>query len=330
MLSIPSSQNTVFERYSDSSSSFITLDSTIPSVYKQLYRAAKAKQKLKIRVTVSEKETPKPVEMPKPGPALPERLSTRCYVHPYISDPVKPENESKYSHDELPTLEQLRNNPSSATLVTPAKASSEATHEVSASLTSSPQKPYYWPISHNGDFTEASKSVFEKKEAVSKANAAKKNVDDEAPVPRFFSDRENFLTQHANITQKLESLRRATDQYRSPAGTNFTICCNNCEENIPNAHWHCGICDMGDFDLCGECVEKGTLCENEEHWLIKRFVKDGKVIPSTTETIGPKKLAKVEHEEKVPGAFTSELKREETREPLHLSRTCNSCVGGKE
>ena len=174
-------------------------------------------------------------------------------------------------------------------------------------------------MANESDFSDATKAKFEKKPAVSHSRPIKRINEDEAPVPRFFTDRANFL-------QKLESLRQES---AAPQGTNFTICCNNCEEAIPDAHWHCGICDMGDFDLCGDCVAKGSLCDNEEHWLIKRFVKDGKVIPSTTETIGPKKPVKAEHEEKVPGAFTSEIKREETREPLDLSRTCNSCVGGK-
>ena len=329
MLNIPPNQHTVFERFSDSSSSYVTLDSTVPSVYKQLYRAAKAKQKLKIRVTVIEKEASKVVEMPKPGSALPERLSTRCYVHPYISDPVKTEDEVKPPQDEHLTLLEQFDNPSYATLVAPVQSSSEVPLEKNTTTTASSNKSYYWPITHDSGLSGAAMSVFEKKDTGSKETVAKKATEDEAPVPRFFTDRDNFLSHHANITQKLESFRLAPEQHRPNPGTNFTICCNNCEEAIPDAHWHCGICDTGDFDLCKDCVDKGNLCDNDDHWLIKRFVKDGKVIPSTTETIGPKKPAKVEDQEKVPGAFTSELKREETREPLDLSRTCNSCVGGK-
>ena len=250
-------------------------------------------------------------------------------MHPYISDPIKSEEDSKYPHEEQANSYKQSNNPSSATLVPPIKAGAESTREISASSMSSPQKSYYWPMSHDSAFSAATKSVFEKRDAGSKENAAKKATDNEAPVPRFFTDRENFLTQHANLAHNLESIRGPPEHNQSCPATNFTICCNNCEEAIPDAHWHCGICDTGDFDLCQDCVDDGNLCENEDHWLIKRFVKDGKVIPSTTETIGPKKPTKVEHEEKVPGAFTPELKREATRERLDLSRTCNSCVGGK-
>lgn len=42
----------IIERYSDSASAFLVLDRANISVYKQLYRAAKAKSKLKIRVTM--------------------------------------------------------------------------------------------------------------------------------------------------------------------------------------------------------------------------------------------------------------------------------------
>lgn len=336
MLNIPSSQNAAFERYSDSSASYIKLDSNNPSVYKQLSRAAKAKSKLKIKVTVTEKTPSKPTEMPKPSTALPERLSARSYVHPYISDPSKPDNDSS-SRYTLPTLEQLRNSASAATLVSPpVKASSETLRESAQDNapkgfkpSSTAPKPYYWPMSHEGGFSEAAKAIFEKKDAP--AVPAKENFVDkdtaEAPVPHFFSDRESFLTQHANISQKLDMIRNARGRNFSIPGTSFTICCNNCDKSISDAHWHCGICDHGDFDVCGDCVEKGKLCEGQDHFLIKRFVKDGKVIASTTETIAPKKAIKIE--EKVPGAFTSDNKREEARELPDLSRTCNSCVQGR-
>lgn len=64
-----------FERYSDSASSYVVLDPSNISVWKQLYRAAKAKQKLKLRVTLSdsdeEDKRPKPVTVedePEPEP----------------------------------------------------------------------------------------------------------------------------------------------------------------------------------------------------------------------------------------------------------------------
>lgn len=322
MLNIPSSQTTVFERYSDSSSSFITLDSSIPSVYKQLYRAAKAKQKLKIRVTITEKPASKPIEMPKSGLVVPDRLPTRCYVHPYISDPVKAEND---------LLEESRidayvrkNYPSAATLVASVKSSSESQHEEAEDTTSKPPKPYHWPISEDGGFSDATKNTFQK-------NVFQKKdvLEIEEPVTRFFSSKNDFsaVDDHSNIAEALESMRQASARDCSVPSTSFTICCNNCDKPIPDAHWHCSICERGDFDLCQDCVEKGCVCDREDHWLIKRFVKEGKVISSMTETMATKK-PKAE-EKAVPGAFTSDIKREDIHESLDLSRTCNSCVGGE-
>ena len=269
--------------------------------------------------------------MPKSGSVVPDRLPTRCYVHPYISDPVKAENE---------LLEESRidayvrkNYPSAATLVPSIKSSSEAQHEDAEDTTSKPSKPYYWPISENGGFSDATKTAFQKNDvptAAAKEKLAENDSEDEKPVPRFFSTKNDStaVDDHSNIAEALESMRQANLPDYSVPSNSFTICCNNCDKPIPGAHWHCSICERGDFDLCQECVEKGCLCDSGDHWLIKRFVKGGKVINSTTETIAPKKATKLE-EKAIPGAFTSDTKREDIQESLDLSRTCNSCVGGE-
>lgn len=51
----------------------------------------------------------------------------------------------------------------------------------------------------------------------------------------------------------------------------LVIDCNACRENIKpqTVHYHCGVCEEGDYDLCSACLEKGVLCD-PEHWLIKR------------------------------------------------------------
>ncbi|KAH6655733.1 hypothetical protein BKA67DRAFT_516366 [Truncatella angustata] len=57
---------TVVERYSDSAAAYVVLDSANPSIYKQLFRAAKAKQKLKLRVSVVVPPQLEDVARPKP------------------------------------------------------------------------------------------------------------------------------------------------------------------------------------------------------------------------------------------------------------------------
>ncbi|QUC20397.1 uncharacterized protein UV8b_04638 [Ustilaginoidea virens] len=51
-LQIPADSKIMIERYSDSAAAFVMLDASNMSVYKQLYRAAKAKSKLKLRVSL--------------------------------------------------------------------------------------------------------------------------------------------------------------------------------------------------------------------------------------------------------------------------------------
>lgn len=102
--------------------------------------------------------------------------------------------------------------------------------------------------------------------------------------------------------------------------------CNACDKPTANEHFHCSVCDDGDYDLCTRCVASGAHCPGEGHWLIKRFVKNGLVISSMTEKVGPK--SKTEATKEMPGAFTEE-KKAEHQECEQSTRTCNSCVKGK-
>ncbi|KMU88233.1 ZZ type zinc finger domain-containing protein [Coccidioides immitis H538.4] len=122
---------------------------------------------------------------------------------------------------------------------------------------------------------------------------------------------------------------------RTNVAATFYIDCNHCGNSIPNAHWHCSICEDGDYDLCQRCIDSGLLCPGEDHWLIKRSVIDGLVVNSTTETIAPKSQEQVTKEfaEEVeePGLATVEEEAEleapdaPEPEPTVEMRTCNSC-----
>lgn len=131
----------------------------------------------------------------------------------------------------------------------------------------------------------------------------------------------------------------------SPAvSATFAVCCNSCEKNIPDAHYHCSTCDDGDFDLCQSCVGQGITCYSEDHWLIKRTMSNGQIVNSTTETIAPKPKARPAPEFQpaepadditVPvcdrtsveeSAFSTPLPAD-TRWPVFGNmRTCNQCV----
>lgn len=121
---------------------------------------------------------------------------------------------------------------------------------------------------------------------------------------------------------------------RHRLGNAFCIDCNHCGGSIPSEHYHCSICDDGDYDLCLNCVEAGVSCPGEDHWLLKRSVQNGAIINSVT-TIAPKRLGsesatekpapvkeepKVEEKETIPEPEVQDEQKEVADE-----RTCNAC-----
>ncbi|KAL4894318.1 hypothetical protein BDV59DRAFT_192656 [Aspergillus ambiguus] len=92
-----------------------------------------------------------------------------------------------------------------------------------------------------------------------------------------------------------DSITNPVVSHTSPNGI-FCIDCNQCGRSIPNEHYHCSICDNGDYDLCLSCVQTGFTCLNDEHWLIKRVVTDGVVTNSITEKVPPRKVRAPEPE----------------------------------
>lgn len=309
----------MFERFSDSAGSYITLDSNNPSVYKQLYRAAKAKLKLRIKATVTDMPSQKPLTL-EGEPATTDRLTSHRYVPPMNPDPLKVDGAKPSKSD------------SSSPNTTPTTATSSA-HQAAtdnhrrAYVQRLRQSTLKYPSNQALNFQAIPVKAEETTKAIKEEPL--KQGDDEAPLPGLFSARQHFYAEIDSMARDRPNTLRSADQAFTVPGIEFTICCNNCDAGIPDAHWHCSICDDGDFDLCGSCVDKGVLCDFEDHWLIKRFVQDGKVINSTTETIAPKKHAKVEDEKDVPGAFNSNIKEEELQESPDMSRTCNSCVQGE-
>ncbi|CAI4215386.1 unnamed protein product [Parascedosporium putredinis] len=231
-LRITVDQVCIIERYSDSASAFLILDRANISVYKQLYRAAKAKSKLKIRVTM---------------------IQTTVQQPSVIEEPL------------------------TITTAEPAQQ---------------PQEFATSPINHTAD-----RSVMTDPYLRSMA----------PPVCPYAG---------------------STLEYR--------VCCNSCERTIPDVHYHCNKCDDDDFDLCLACVESGITCYSPDHWLIKRFKKDGVFVSSTTETLAPSKLVKKESEppaaqpvaEKTAVPVIPAPKTEAVPVPVPqaMYRTCNSCV----
>jgi next-to-BRCA1 protein 1 len=153
---------------------------------------------------------------------------------------------------------------------------------------------------------------------------------DEAPVPQSFTARQSFFNHIASAPHNADLAFRPKP-IENPSA--WVVYCNNCNHPMDDEHFHCSVCDGGDYDLCPSCVDSGIHCPGSGHWMVKRFVKNGCVVNSTTQRIPPKIKAEPEVEsqpqpqpeepKEVPGAFTDEKQSVYNQEP---TRTCNCCV----
>ncbi|OCK78197.1 hypothetical protein K432DRAFT_406661 [Lepidopterella palustris CBS 459.81] len=293
LLSIPSNQEVLFERYSDSAGAYITLDSDNAQVYKTLFRAAKAKLKLRLRATLisHESETSSaaaPAQNPVPS-LLPSTSRFSNLSTLAVSPPLVPTQTT-------PTIARssLAPRPADIYNYNPMTVSNIAMSEPNKSIIPPPQ-----PLGDKAD------------------------SDGEAPVPRPFPAHNSFFAGLTDVSRGHDLAFRMKDHTAAAAACSWVVYCNNCDQPMANEHFHCSICDNGDYDLCLGCVESGTHCPGAGHWMVKRFVKNGTVVNSTTERIAPK--VKTDSEKEMPGAFTEE-KKPEVYESEQPTRTCNSCV----
>ncbi|KAL8940696.1 MAG: hypothetical protein Q9216_002683 [Gyalolechia sp. 2 TL-2023] len=354
LLAIPPNKNIIFERFSDSAGSYIALDSGNPAVYKQLYRAAKAKLKLRIKATVVDASPSKDESAASPdqsstygdnfsqnGSTLKsESASTdQCLLYGLANSGLDPAATPKSSssasgqHLNQPNSRpKLPYDPCSSPSVAFVKASSllDVANPVLNNPTESPSVDNWLQLKL---LEQANKKRLLTRQI--EATAAKAR-EAEAPVPQTFTAREDLVPELVNNPENYsKSLKNLTEEQKfSNAGGSYNICCNKCQETIPDAHWHCSTCHDGDYDLCRSCIGKGLLCESEDHWLIKRTIKNEQIINSTTETIAPKTTAKTQLIQDVPDAPASQSATNTTEVckdtgmalDLEAYRTCNSCV----
>lgn len=362
---MPPNRTITFERFSDSAGSYIPLDSNNPAVYKQLYRAAKAKLKLRIKATIldaSSLEINSPT-YPNPLPAqcyLPSKnastpslecvasnqsLQTGAQVSPLHqeggpattaanSDDGKPSPYGLTQRISTPNLRsKLPYDPCSSPSVAPtAPKSLLDTANPSYSQRSPTLEDYQIQLMMLEQQKKKRLLMARQEEArVAKGSSGSDAHGPEAPVPRSFTaPPEDLIPELASLFVEA-TMGLVSEPKPSAAGGSYTICCNKCQGTISDAFWHCSTCNGDDYDLCANCIENGFLCEGEDHWLIKRTLKDGKIVNSTTETIAPKKHAKVVSLQSASKATTPPKEEKNvTNQPQDQSmyRTCNSCVEG--
>jgi next to BRCA1 gene 1 protein len=224
--------------------------------------------------------------------------------------PTLPEAIPNIMDDEQPRTEPLR-------LPTPPKTSPASRHSYLETVLSSPREPEE-PASRADSSTIPAGSAIVRDQPATIMSLGSATND------RFSTSANDELAQSAkkDADPKAKLVRNGGFR-RGPdlLGGAFCIDCNNCGTSIPDEHYHCGICDDGDFDLCSYCIAADVTCDGEGHWLIKRRIHNGLLVSSVTETIAPKKW-----QEKPLG---NEKANPNTNIIQHASRTCNSCINGK-
>ncbi|POR32597.1 Uncharacterized protein TPAR_07180, partial [Tolypocladium paradoxum] len=323
-LHIPADTKIMVERYSDSAAAYVMLDSTNMSVYKQLYRAAKAKSKLKLRVTVlgkEEKMVPEPVSVEdepetSQAPVEDETVNAKAETPPHAATLQTP----------APTLQTpaATLQTPAATLQTPAATLPAMLAEMTLPLrTSGPHRPEMatinTPAAIDYDSSECSKHQWWGKQFENRMNYIKKTNEHLAGLATHLAERQQLrnLTPADASSKPVNGLSCTLEDEDStslaapcPAkACGFAVCCNSCEKTIPDAHYHCSTCDDGDFDLCQSCVDLGITCYSNDHWLIKRSMNNGQIVNSTTETIAPKPKPTPEEKEEPKPKSSEELKR---------------------
>lgn len=307
VLDIKPDQHVVLERYSDSAGGYISLNETNPQAFKTLIRAAKAKLKLRLKATVAPINVPVPADYPKESKKQDKKAAAVVRTSQDISDFVYGDS----CFCQTPSRDSLA-----------------------------------------FDQRSVGSGIFQFREARASQQTL---VNDEAPVPQpFTADRSSFIDNMAapsaqpkpslafrprgSMVPVPHALPNTHVMPTAPCRTAaWSVYCNECDKAMANEHYHCSICDDGDFDLCQECVSAGKLCPGDGHWLIKRFIRDGQVINSTTERVSPRKVKSIpsliktepEPEKEMPGAFTDETKtlaEALAEDAMKATRTCNSCV----
>lgn len=331
------------ERYSDSAAAYIVLDPTNSSVYKQLFRAAKAKQKLKLRMShvptpIEESIRPKPVTVEdepesaevkqeelsssqedSKAPSAPAPVSTKSSATITAPQVVNefPEFIKEWHSRGMPRI-HLRRDDSGTEVIDFLGQASNAdpmvelanTEAASASDKSLPvDTPQYCfkQAAEDFSFDELRHIGAAAETALRPGSSLHAAVCEDPSRQSQKSESAPIPVATAPKQQNVPQCPAFSSRFRRP----FTVCCNSCDRAVPDAHFHCSTCDDGDFDLCQDCVNQGISCYNDQHWLIKRTIQDGQIAYSTTH-VAPK-MNRVTPPVKAPKELTG------ARGPAHIN-----------
>ncbi|KAI0002753.1 hypothetical protein F4779DRAFT_602843 [Xylariaceae sp. FL0662B] len=358
-LHIPIGTKATIERYSDSAASYVVLQSTNLSVYKQLYRAAKAKQKLKLRIITQTEPKPQPQEneasqpataedkpevesekVVEPTPRFPSLATTfsvppstkapagtvETIVAPQVPDDF-PEFIREWRSRGMPRI-HLRRDGAGVEVVDFVGAASPAGPLVTLEPVES---------ASNVDSTLSPSDEYQFSQTASKMSFSKlvreaREHDEAEAIVRMnelAASQQPMAVTSVPEEENEESKKDEASSVHSCSKRPFTVCCNSCDRAVPDAHFHCSTCDDGDFDLCQDCVDQGITCYGSDHWLIKRTINEGQIIYSSTH-IAPKpsssKAAKETPTMELPIRSAERVNFAPTWNTAYNARTCNCCV----
>jgi next-to-BRCA1 protein 1 len=280
LLQVNADEHVVFERYSDSTASYVTLESDKPQIYKTLFRAAKAKLKLRLRATV-------PGEQPE---------ASALGLGP------DPEVVSRHVLSlEHPSTDTLR--PQTAVPVSPV---------IARSPVGNPPAPKFEPIS----------PVSPAQPLHTETPARTCKATEQLAFEQTLTIQSGPADSSCKLDNRMDIAPALAFRPKPSVCTSWVVYCNNCNHPMEDDHFHCGVCDGGDYDLCPGCVDNGIHCPGTGHWMVKRSIKNGSVVNSTTQRIPPK--VKAEETKEVPGAYTDE--KQSVASDDEPTRTCNCCV----
>ncbi|PHH65553.1 hypothetical protein CDD81_1988 [Ophiocordyceps australis] len=269
----------MIERYSDSASAYVMLDSSNLSVYKQLFRAAKAKSKLKLRVSALRSEAPAsgarfaaPV---KPSPKqVPLEPLPKPEIPPMVEKPLPSQAQNVASESTEKDRSASEKAPPATVSAPTVAAASEISLPFRCSGPSTVSSPSRIPTAHPSFQTFAKENQNLMMYFDRLGNAPGPDIKPTQP-PVAPNQPEIKIQGPGNVEQFNKSTKPAM-------GCGFAVCCNGCQRNISDVHFHCSTCDDGDFDLCPACLDKGATCYVADHWLIRRIIHGGQIVHSTS------------------------------------------------
>jgi next-to-BRCA1 protein 1 len=271
LLAIPADQDVIFKRYSDSASSYVTLDPNNPSIYKQLYRAAKAKLKLRIQVIpVISSDNPEPLINVSNSGTFPRRVTLSPATAP-IAGPVEIDAavvkavNSYCSSDMFSSQirETVREEVEKHSSELESKASSLTADLITLSRITPEERST--PESQNEAVDD---NALEKKLAFAiYCNSCGKNANEHhyhcekcddgdfdlcnccVSIGKHCRDNRHWLTRRTVVDNKAVAQADAANTIKRLP----TRICNNCVKESNHYDFvHCTVCE--DFDLCKTCL----------------------------------------------------------------------------